>query len=173
MLMNVAQLLKWPVGTTRIYPVEPDEAIALDGQHTLVTTGGRVRLDRIPSGILVRGDVEGALELECVRCLEPFQAHLRVHVEEEFAPSVDIHSGAPLPPPEDDLTFVIDHNHILDLSEAVRQNVLATLPINPVCNPECAGLCPVCGANRNEAPCTCTEDELGNRPFAALRSLLH
>jgi uncharacterized protein len=132
-----------------------------------------VRLDRIPSGILVRGDVDGTLDLECSRCLEIFHAPLRIHVEEEFVPSVDIHSGAPLLPPDDGLSFVIDHNHILDLSEAVRQNALASLPINPVCRSDCAGLCPVCGANRNEDPCTCSEDEDGNRPFAALRSLLH
>lgn len=173
MLINVAQLLKWPVGTTRIHPVDPDHSIRLDDQKTLWVTGGRVRLDRIPSGILVRGDVEGTLHLECSRCLETFQDTVRVHFEEEFAPSVDIHTGAPLLPPEDDLIFMIDQNHILDLSEAVRQNVLASLPINPLCRPDCAGLCALCGGNRNLHACACADDEGGNRPFAALRSLLN
>ena len=55
MLINVAQLLKWPVGTTRIHPIDPGQ-IQLDDQHLLRVAGDRVRLDRIPSGILVRGD---------------------------------------------------------------------------------------------------------------------
>lgn len=172
MLINVAQLLKWPVGTTRIHPIDPGQ-IQLDDQHLLRVTGGRVRLDRIPSGILVRGDVEGTVELECSRCLEPFDETRRVHFEEEFAPSVDIHTGAMLPRPDDELIFSIDQNHILDLSEAIRQNVLVSLPINPLCKPDCAGLCSMCGGNRNLAPCTCADEEDGNRPFAALRSLLN
>jgi DUF177 domain-containing protein len=179
MQINVAQLLKWPVGTTRIYPIDPDQSLQLDDQSTLAITGGRVRLDRIPSGILARGDVEGTLDLECGRCLDTFNAPLKVHFEEEFAPSVDVNSGAPLPEPEDELTFVIDQNHILDLSEAIRQNVIASLPINPICRVTCAGLCPICGANRNSDPCHCAEEEDGesseggNRPFAGLRSLLN
>ncbi len=173
MQMNVAQLLKWPVGTTRIHPIDTDQPLQLDEETTVTLTGGRVRLDRIDSGILARGDAEGIVTLECGRCIEPFQEAIRVHFEEEFAPSIEVHSGAPLPPPEDDLTFVIDGNHILDLSEALRQNIIASLPIKPVCSPTCAGLCPMCGGNRNVHPCTCVEDEGENRPFAALRSLLH
>ncbi|HWE60943.1 MAG TPA: DUF177 domain-containing protein, partial [Chloroflexota bacterium] len=173
MLINVAQLLKWPVGTTRLHPIDVDHPLQLDDQSVLTLTGGRVRLDRIPSGILVRGDAEGTLELECGRCLEPFRASLRVHFEEEFAPSVDVHTGAPLPPPGDEMIFVIDQNHILDLSEAIRQNVIASLPINPLCMPTCAGLCPICGSNRNLDPCACPAEAEGNRPFAGLRSLLN
>ncbi|HVC80337.1 MAG TPA: DUF177 domain-containing protein [Chloroflexota bacterium] len=173
MQINVAQLLKWPVGTTRIHPIDTDQPLQLDDELTVTLTGGRVRLDRIDSGILARGDAEGTVVLECGRCVEPFTAPIRVHFEEEFAPSVEVHTGAPLPPPVDDLTFTIDGNHILDLSEALRQNILASLPIQPICTPTCAGLCPVCGGNRNLRPCPCVEDQEGNQPFAALRSLLN
>jgi uncharacterized protein len=173
MQINVAQLLKWPEGTTRIHPIDTDQPLPLDEESTVALTSGRVRLDRIESGILARGDVEGVVDMECSRCLEPFQAPIRVHFEEEYAPSIDVTSGAPLPPPDDDMTFSIDENHILDLSEAIRQNIIASLPIQPICKTDCAGLCPICGNNRNEQPCDCSEDEGGNLPFAALRSLLH
>jgi len=173
MQINVAQLLKWPVGTTRIHPIDTDQPLQLDDERTVKLTAGRVRLDRINTGILARGDAEGTVTLECGRCLEPYEAAIKVHFEEEFAPSVEVHTGAPLPPPEDDLTFVIDGNHILDLSEALRQNMLVALPISPIHSPSCLGLCPICGGNRNLDPCTCVADEEGNRPFAALRSLLN
>jgi DUF177 domain-containing protein len=173
MQINVAQLLKWPVGTTRIHPIDAGQTLWLDDESAVRITGGRVRLDRIDTGILARGDVEGSIELECSRCLEHFTAPVRVHFEEGFAPSIEVHTGTALPPPEDDLTFTIDANHILDLSEALRQNIIAALPIQPVCREGCAGLCPLCGGNRNEHPCTCVDDQEGNRPFAALRGLLH
>jgi len=173
MQINVAQLLKWPVGTTRIHPIDNDQPLRLDQEHAITVTGGRVRLDRIDTGVLARGDMDGLVDMECGRCLEVFQAQLHVHFEEEFAPSIEIHSGAPLPPPQDDLIFTIDENHILDLSEALRQNVIVSLPIQPICRTNCAGLCPTCGSNRNEQSCNCVDEEEGNRPFAALRSLLH
>lgn len=173
MQINVAQLLKWPVGTTRLHPIEAGQTLRLDDDTEMEITGGRVRLDRIDTGILARGDAEGRITLECSRCLEEFTSPVRVHFEESFAPSIEVHSGAPLPPPDDDLTFTIDANHILDLGEALRQNIIASLPIQPVCRAGCAGLCPICGGNRNDQPCTCESDQEGNRPFAALRGLLH
>jgi uncharacterized protein len=175
MQINVAQLLKWPVGTTRIHPIDADEPLMLDDTSTAILAGGRVRLDRIDTGILARGDVDCTVELECGRCLEPYEAPIHVHFEEEYAPSIEVHTGAPLPPPEDELIFTIDANHVLDLSEAIRQNIIVALPIQPICKPSCAGLCAVCGGNRNLSPCTCSEDEEeeGHRPFSALTGLLH
>ena len=173
MQINVAQLLKWPVGTTRIHPIDAGQ-IVLDAGSAFTLSGGRVRLDRIPLGVLARGDVEGDLDQECGRCLEMFRAPLKVHFEEQFAPLIDVATGAALLPPDDELTFVIDENHILDLTEAIRQNGIASLPINPRCAETCAGLCVICGGNRNFHYCTCVEDEEeANHPFAALRSLLN
>jgi uncharacterized protein len=174
MQINVAQLLKWPVGTTRSYPIDTDDPLMLDDSTAAMLTSGRVRLDRIDTGVLARGDVEGTITLECGRCLEPFEAPIHVHFEEQFAPSIEVVTGAPLPPPEDELIFPIDANHVLNLSEAIRQNIIVALPIQPICEPSCAGLCAVCGGNRNLTPCACADDlEVGNRPFADLQGLLH
>ena len=173
MQINVAQLLKWLVGTTRIYPIDVDGPLMLDETMAAGLASGRVRLDRIDTGILGRGDIDCTVNLECSRCLEPYQAALPVHFEEEFAPSIEVNTGAPLPPPEDELVFIIDPNHVLDLSEAIRQNIIAALPIQPICKSECAGLCPVCGGNRNLNPCTCADHQDDDRPFAVLTGLLH
>ena len=173
MQINVAQLLKWPIGTTRIHPIDAGQTV-LDEGSTFTISGGRVRLDRIPSGILARGDVEGALDQECGRCLETFSAPLQGAFRGAVRPSIDVATGAAIPPPDDELTFVIDENHILDLSEAMRQNVIASLPINPRCSETASDCAVICGGNRNIDPCTCVEDEEdANQPFAALRSLLN
>jgi uncharacterized protein len=44
----------------------------------------------------------------------------------------------------------------LDVTEVARQHLLLAVPFAPVCRPDCAGLCPVCGADRNTNPCHCT-----------------
>jgi uncharacterized protein len=83
-----------------------------------------------------------------------------------------VETGVPVPPPEnDDLSFPIDHNHVLDLREAIRQNLLLAMPIKTLCKEDCAGLCPECGKDWNEGPCDC-EAMVDDDRFSALRQLL-
>jgi len=177
MQFNVSQLLKSPVGATREYDLDPGERLRLDEETTATVDAGHVRLDRTNTGILARGHVDATADLTCARCLDEAATAVGVDVAEEFEPSVDVISGRPLPPPENELTFTIDQNHILDLGEALRQNIVAALPIQPLCRPDCAGLCPTCGANLNDGSCRCAPDEAPlapgmTRPFAALADLL-
>lgn len=168
---NVSHLLKSQVGTTREYDLDAGYTLPLDDEITATITGGHVRLDRTNVNILARGHVTATVTLICSRCLEPVRVPVSSDFTEQFAPSVDITSGRALPEPGNDLIFTISERHILDLGEAVRQNLVAALPIQPLCRPDCAGLCPVCGANRNAAACGCVV-ELEDHPFALLPQLL-
>ena len=70
----------------------------------------------------------------------------------------------------------IDNMEELDLSEDVRAEMLLALPMNLLCDDECAGLCPVCGADLNEEVCGCEikepeEKTAGENPWGALDQL--
>jgi uncharacterized protein len=169
---NVSDVLKMPAGTARHYTIDPQSVVPLDDESTLTIEEGEVRLSRTNRGLVARGRVAGRVApLTCGRCLAEMSLPVNVSFEEEYLPSIDIGRGTPLPPPDDDMTFTIDENHHLDLSEAIRQNTLAALPMTPRCRPDCAGLCPICGVNRNESTCTC-ENSAQNGPFAALAQWL-
>lgn len=166
---NVAQLLREGVGARRSYTVEAESGFidALNRQRPVV---GRVDMLRTPSGILVRVRISIQIEAQCSRCLEYFHQELTLKIEEEFFPTTDIHSGAALPEPPDGATFLIEENHDLDLTEAVRQYTLLAEPMKPVCRPDCRGLCPSCGRNRNLEPCPCPAEPVDLR-WAALTDL--
>jgi uncharacterized protein len=66
-------------------------------------------------------------------------------------------------------TYRLDDDAV-DLEPLVRDALLLELPAVPLCAPECRGLCPVCGADRNETTCDCRTDEPDPR-WAALESL--
>ena len=66
-----------------------------------------------------------------------------------------MNTGISLPETDNELIFPIDQNHQLDLREAIRQNLLLALPMQPLCKETCAGLCPQCGKNLNEGSCNC------------------
>lgn len=165
--LNVAQLLKEPVGSTRLCRL--DEA----GQthEGASRASGDLLLTRTNRGILVQGTLRAQAEVTCGRCLEACTISLRVEFEEEYYPTVDVLTGARLPLPEGGESTPIDEHHQLDLTEAVAQYVSLALPMKPLCREDCAGLCPVCGHNLNEGDCGCLRDGPDHR-WAALRDLL-
>jgi len=167
---NVAQLLKQPSGARRVYDMDTSDLPPLDDELKVVTpVRGRLRFMRVGAGILVTGKLATRVELECKRCLTLFQTSIRFEIEEEFKPSVDIHTGALLPQePDQDPATLIDERHILDLAEILRQDVLLSLPPSPVCRPDCQGLCPICGRDRNQESCDC-ETEIIDPRWAALK----
>ena len=107
----------------------------------------------------VEGTVEAAYQTSCARCLAPVDALLEFDFSEEFARREDENEP-------DRYLFV---GQSLDLSQMVEDAVALNMPLRNLCRPDCAGLCPVCGTDRNESSCDCevAEDPRRN-PFAVL-----
>lgn len=114
-----------------------------------------LHLDSVVEGILVRGFLTFALELACARCLEPQTEQHRVEVAELFQDPRKRQDAEPDPGYE-----IIDELTAIDLTVLIRDAVLMDLPVRTLCREDCQGLCPVCGADRNQGDC-------GHRPEAA------
>ena len=171
MLFNVSQLLQEPIGAERTYRV--DETVAgLDDDTTPMDVHGEVRLMRTNRGLLAYGALDARARAACSRCLRPVETPVHLTIEEEYLPTVDVTTGQPLPrrDVDDAASFEIDAHHHVDLTEAVRQALVVSEPMRPLCRPDCAGLCNQCGADLNEGPCGCPEEPADDR-WAALRGL--
>ncbi len=117
------------------------------------------RLDRSGQDYLLRGQLRGSLSTTCSRCLEPAELPLDVpvsvvYVDKDDGPSDDDDEDTLDAP--DVLTF---EDGVIDLAPELRDEILLALPVSVLCRPDCAGLCPVCGGNRNVKPCDCVERE--------------
>ncbi len=169
---NVAALLKAGPGTNR--EVVIDESAPAFGDEIVVRSPvvGTARLHRTQDGIFVQCEVSTTVELECSRCVEPFEYPVSIRFSEEFLPTVNVMTGTPVESAEDE-ALRIDEHHVLDLTEAVRQYILTEIPLKPVCRSDCQGLCPVCGNELIDGFCACQEEAPdANSPFAALQALL-
>jgi uncharacterized protein len=126
----------------------------------------RIRVSEAGSGEIVgRGTVSGRRQAECRRCLKPVTTDLEEEVTIVFV------TGESETDSEDAGAFSYDPRMgELDLSEAVREEVILALSPYVLCDPECPGLCPKCGANLGEGDCGCTEEESDPR-WDALRAL--
>jgi uncharacterized protein len=132
---------------------------------------GSIRLTNTGTLLLIEGTVKATAVLECGRCLEDFTMPVSAKIEEEFRVEHVGDAMMVLPMEEDEEASELVKNNILDIGELVRQNLLVELPISPVCKPECLGLCPTCGKNRNMRECSCPPAEVES-PFHVLADLL-
>jgi uncharacterized protein len=169
MQINVSQLLKAPIGTIRNYQVNGAIDVGGGGSQDSPVRG-KVSLVRTDRGILVRGLLSSEVRITCSRCLNLFSSKLDFELEEEYFPTVDTDTGASLPVPGEPGCFVINEQHVLDLTEAIRQYALLAIPMKPLCRQDCAGLCPECGHNLNSGPCGCSGQRVDSR-WAALTRL--
>jgi uncharacterized protein len=173
MRYNVAQLLKGPTGGQRRYHLSEDISTLDDGLEAQSPLVGSVTLIRTSQGILATGRLTTTLRTTCRRCLEMADVDVELELEEEFYPAVRI-SEAPVddvPEDDHDEALLIDEHHTLDLREVIRQGLWLAAPMEALCRPDCAGLCPHCGGNRNLGECQCDE-VVGDPRWAALQVLL-
>jgi uncharacterized protein len=150
------------------YPIEiwleREEAppLAEPIRGTLIAeSGGRL--------LRVTGEFQTVVWLECGRCLAFYRMPLKFRIQEEF-PLVGTPAG--LSPHgyaevEDRDSFPVFEGNGLYVDELLRQYLILNLPMAPVCQPDCKGLCPRCGQNLNEGSCSCPP-RAGHPAFEAL-----
>ena len=156
-VVHVAKLRR-AVGTrlseARRAPIDPDRLISpVSGAESTVPDGAEatceVILESYIGGVMVTGTVRAPWSGICRRCTAPVGGELVVTVAERFCEPEGHHGD-----PEDEEAYPIFADQ-LDLRPMARDALVLELPLAPLCRPGCAGLCPVCGADRNEEECGC------------------
>ena len=168
MLFNVSGLIQEGLGATRRHDI----------QGTLTSPGrkpervsGEVELLCTKAGVLVRAHLSLIEPETCSRCLKPLEETLKIEFEEEFQATLDLRSGQSVKEAPDPDAFMIDEQHMLDVTEAVRQYREALATMQPLCRPDCRGLCPNCGQDLNLGQCGCEASAIDSR-WAGLSALL-
>jgi len=118
-------------------------------------------LESVAEGLLVTGKVGATVALRCVRCLRDVEHELEVDVRELFGGSGD----------EEDEGYAVLPGDRLSLDTMVRDALVLAFPPFPLCRPDCAGLCPECGADRNAVDCGHGEPGSTDPRWAALAGL--
>lgn len=155
------------------------EAFALESEDFRLITPVSLVADIRRAGptVHVTGRLQATLETACGRCLEPFPVPIDAALALTFVPAAT--DPAPAADPdaeheiaEDDLGVSFYKDDTLDLGEMMHEQFILALPMKPLCRPECGGLCPVCGINRNREQCACQTAWVDPRmePLARLKN---
>jgi uncharacterized protein len=161
--LQVGFLLKEGAGYSREVSLDIPGSFVVE-DTSLSNLKGALRLTRTPQGVLLQGTLTASIAAECVRCLSPAELPFEVAFSDLF-----------LNPYADDREpgsfYVIDEGGFIDLTPIVREEAILAMPIQPLCSPDCKGLCPECGMNLNTGTCDCAHERFDPR-MASLRALL-
>lgn len=153
MQLHVLQDLRRRLGSLSEYELDEERVVA--GEVVLRDLRGTLSLLRTDRGLLATMEATAKREESCSRCLDRVLVDVAVRFQEEYVPLVDADTGARVYLDEDDEAFSIDLEFWLDLREGLRQYILMSEPLKPLCRDDCAGLCPLCGADLNAGLCGC------------------
>jgi uncharacterized protein len=161
LVLNIGFLIHEIIGFSRDFPFDA-ESVWLPPDLPLRELHGTVRVTRTAQGLLVQVKMKANTPAECVRCLDEFSQVLEVDYTDLYAFTRDSITDAGLLVPE---------NGKIDLEPILREEMLLSVPINPLCRIDCKGLCSICGENLNTNPHHHDLDDDDPR-FDALKSLL-
>lgn len=158
--INVGFIVHEEVGYSHEIPLEFDH-VKLD-DFEVANFNGTARIGRTPQGLIVQGAFSGDTKLQCARCLKDFAQPLKWGFTELYAFDKDSASETGVLLPED---------RQIDLAPMLREYALLEVPINPLHDEECKGLCIECGQDLNLKDCGHNQ---GNEdsPFSVLKKLL-
>jgi len=130
-----------------------------------------LEIENIGMGFSVKGSFEVMVELQCRRCLKMFNFKLVSEVDEIYTTK----RGEITPKKllnRDELSTFLFNGEEINIKEAIRQNIIVSIPPYPLCKEDCKGLCPICGKDWNEGYCEHIEmlekEDIEENPFYKL-----
>ena len=156
----------------RLEHVLPADSLAAPGDNFGITGPVELKFEVFKDKDRYRliGTVQGALELTCSRCLDPFPWPVQAAFDLMYHPKTQVEGQSEREIGDGDFSAAFYENEEIDLGQLVREQLYLSVPMKPLCGESCQGLCPICGTNFNRGNCTCRRDWEDPR-LAALRAL--
>lgn len=157
--INVGFIVHEEIGYTSEFKFDVPKATLDDLELRNVV--GSAQVGRTQQGLVVQGSFSGDTTLQCVRCLKDFPFHLSWHFTELYAFSDKTASESGL---------ILPESAQIDLAPLLREYALLEIPISPLHDPECKGLCIECGQDLNIKDCG-HDQHPDESPFSVLKNL--
>jgi uncharacterized protein len=169
MELNLEEALEAPVALSHRLEV-PAGRLERPELLSLEPVGFTGTLQKADPGFVLTGELEVAGQVACARCLAPVSFSRRGEVSWVFAPAHRRPTDEETELTASDLDVVWYDEFVVPFDPLVEEQLQLELPMKALCRPDCRGLCPRCGADRNQAPCDCRDE--GDERLAKLKSLL-
>jgi len=133
-----------------------------------ISVNGRIR--RKGGEVELSGELHTTVMVPCARCLKEVELPIELNFAERFASSVSWRDEEQHELSQEDLNLGLVEDAAVELDDVVREEILLSLPGQALCDQNCKGICPNCGADRNAGDCSCKSDQVDSR-WEKLRDL--
>jgi len=155
----------------------PEEGLDVECKETvesdtiLSPISARLKIMKIGSEVIVRGEVMADVNLQCSRCLLDFEYKLSVPVDVVYHPLEELKGEDRHEIMVGELDMDFYSGEEMDIIMLAKEQIALQIPMKPLCTNLCKGICLTCGKNLNTGDCTCAEKETDSR-FVILKKLL-
>ena len=148
------------------FKVDPEEGVLKKDVHV------QGSLSKVGREVLLKGTISTEMEMICSRCLETLTYKVRSNVSSRYVAEQDADSldlDVELHASDIEVEYYSDEQ--IDLTQAVYDQMMLSLPLARLCRKDCQGICPQCGINRNKENCQCLDDDSIDPRLDVLRTL--
>ena len=150
---------------------QPDELGTFDERVRVVEpvdVRGNVRL--AAAEVFVNGHIETRAQVECDRCLIQVEVPVNADFDLQYITGAEYESSGAAELTEEAMAVSVFDGDTIDVDEIVKEQILLAVPTRMLCQPDCKGICPVCGIDKNTNDCECETTDVDPR-WAALKNL--
>lgn len=151
--------------------LEFEETFEPDPFKPLSPVKASLHVDKFGSEVFVKGMVRAALELECGRCLKPFSYEADLEVDVVYRPVSELEGEEKHEIKDDELDTGFYEGDELEIQDLLKEQIILSIPIKPLCSESCRGICPACGTDLSTDTCECEEKATDSR-LEILKNLL-
>jgi len=159
--VNIGFIVHETVGYSHEFQFDIEEVNFLK-EYVATDLLGSIKFDRTQKGLIAEGNFSAEVINECIRCLDAFSQKIDFSFTELFAFR------------EKDMTeeeLLVPESGYIEIEPLIRDFLLLNISNTSTCKEDCAGLCPICGTNKNKGQCNCEDDVIDPR-FSKLKDLL-
>ncbi len=155
---------------------ESPEVLKLEAEGATFEKSVKVELSvsKSQDQLICRGKVKTSVKLECSRCLTEYDQNISSDLDFviDLAGNLSAGSIGDGMKSEEEGYFVADPSStFFEIDDLVREAIILSLPLKPLCSEDCKGLCPICGTDLNRSQCSCVKEKTDPR-WDQLKGLL-
>lgn len=148
------------------FKVDPEEGILRKDVHV------QGSLSKLGREVFLKGTISTEMEMICSRCLEPLNYKVRSKVSSRYVPDQETEKlDADIELHASDIEMEYYSDDRIDLTQAVFDQMMLSLPLARLCKEDCRGICSQCGVNRNKKNCQCSDKGSIDPRLAVLKTL--
>lgn len=147
----------------------PDEGLDIIFKETIISDDtsflaqAQMKINKTYREVLISGDIKADVELQCSRCLKDFKLTMTIPFDVVYNPVDELKNEERYELKQDELDMGFYSGDELDISELIKEQIILNIPMKPLCNELCKGICLKCGADLNYDKCSCGEKEIDPR----------